>query len=326
MMQAMITTAYGSPEVFKLNQVAEPTVKPNEIRVRIKAAAVTKACTMMRTGKPYIGRLFTGLPKPKHRISGTGFAGVVDAVGAEVTRFKVGDSVFGENIASFGTYAQFVRVPEDGVVAHMPDALNYDAAAGMCDGGVTSLNFLKNLGEIKAGQKVLINGASGSLGSAAVQIAKHYGAEVVGVCGPSNVDFVKSLGADSVIDYTKVNFAETGNKYDLIYDTVGVRSFGDCKVALTDSGRYVSPVLGGAILGAMVYTSIFGKKKAMFSATGALPQKEIKRLLEELVDIIEAGHLQGYVDRSYPLQQLADAHKYVDMGHKRGNVVVVPSL
>ncbi len=321
-MKAMITTSYGSPDVFKLQNVDKPVAKPHEILIRIHASSVTKADTMMRTGEPFIGRFFTGLSKPKHSIWGTGFAGVVEAIGSEVTQFKVGHQVFGESIDTMGTYAEYITIPENGVVTHLPENLNYEEAAGMCDGGITSLNFLVNLGNIKAGHKVLINGASGSLGTAAVQIAKHFGAEVTGVCSTRNINMVKKLGAHHVIDYTKQDFTSNTNKYDLIYDTVGVRSFSECSPALTKHGVYLSPVLGMPLLGHMMVTSLFGKKKAKFSATGALPLQETKRLLELLLEIIEAGKMRGILDRTYPLKQLAQAHTYVDTGHKKGNVVL----
>ena len=323
-MKAIITTSYGSPEIFKVDNVAKPTAKPNEILIRIHASSVTKADTMMRTGKPYIGRLMLGLTKPKNPIWGTGFAGVIEAVGSEVTKFKIGDKVFGENLDTFGTYAEYVTVPEGGIVAHLPENLSFEEAAGMGDGGITSLNFLCNLGDIKAGQKVLINGASGALGTAAVQIAKHFGAEVTGVCSTKNVNMVKELGADHVIDYTRHDFTANTNTYDLIYDTVGVRSFSDCRNALTENGVYASPVLGMPLLVDMMVTSVFGSKKAKFSATGALPEKELKRLLGVLVEIVEAGELRAIIDRTYTLEQVADAHEYIDNGHKKGNVVLKP--
>ncbi|WP_375585262.1 NAD(P)-dependent alcohol dehydrogenase [Cyclobacterium xiamenense] len=321
-MKAIITTGYGSPEVFKLDNVAPPIARPNEILVSIHASSVARADVMMRTGRPYIGRLMLGLLKPKNPIWGTGFAGIVASVGSEVSQFKVGDRVFGENIDTMGTYAEYVTVPEAGIVAQLPDNLSFEEAAGMCDGGITSLNFLLNLGTIKAGQKVLINGASGSLGTAAIQLAKHFGAEVTGVCSNRNIHLVKELGADQVIDYTREDFTGNSNAYDLIYDTVGARSFSECRHALTENGVYASPVLGMPLLGDTMRTSLFGKKKAKFSATGALPLKETKRLLEVLLGIIEAGNLKGILDRSYPLEQLAEAHKYVEQGHKRGNVVL----
>mgnify|MGYP000669316180 CR=1 FL=1 len=323
-MKAIITTAYGSPEIFTVDKVAKPTAKPNEVLIRIHASSVTKADTMMRTGKPYVGRLMLGLTKPKNPIWGTGFAGVIEHVGSEVTQFIPGDKVFGESLDTMGTYAEFLALPENGILAKMPDNLSFEEAACMGDGGITSLNFLCNLGNIKSGQKVLINGASGSLGTAAVQIAKHFGAEVTGVCSTKNIQLVKELGADHVIDYTNNDFVSNKNTYDLIYDTVGVRSFAECKDALTESGIYASPVLGMPLMGDMMRTSMFGKKKAKFSATGALPAKETKRLLDILIDIIEAGNMKGIIDRSYPLDEIVDAHRYVEKGHKKGNVVLKP--
>ena len=321
-MKAIITTGYGSPEVFKMDSVARPTARPNEILVKMHASSVTKADTMMRTGKPYIGRLMIGLTKPKNPIWGTGFAGVVEAVGLGVTKFKVGDKVFGENLETFGTYAEYVTVAEEGIVAHLPENLPYEEAAGMGDGGITSLNFLSNLGNVKPGDKVLINGASGALGTAAVQIAKHFGAEVTGVCSTKNVSLVWELGADHVIDYTTEDFTGHENSYDLIYDTVGMRSFADCRGVLTENGIYASPVLGMPLLGDMMTTTIFGTKKAKFSATGALPPKEIKRLLGLLIDIIKTGRFKVIVDRVYPLDKVVEAHEYIEKGHKIGNVVL----
>ena len=324
-MKAILTTAYGSPSVFKLGNVATPAPKANEILIKIKAASVTKADTMMRTGKPYIGRLFTGLRKPKHEVWGTGFSGIVESVGSQVTRFKIGDKVFGESINNMGAYAEYLAVSENGIVVELPQNLSYEAAAGMCDGGITSLNFLCNLGNIKSGQKVLINGASGSLGIAAVQIAKYFGAIVTGVCSAKNVDMVKELGADHVIDYNQQLFTKSNQQFDLIYDTVGKSSFAECKSILTENGAYISPVLGLPLLMDMMRTSISGSKKAKFSATGTLPLKETKHLLSLLIEMINSNSLVGMVDRTYPLEKMAEAHSYVDQGHKRGNVVVIPN-
>lgn len=323
-MKAIITTAYGSPEIFKVATVAKPIAKANEILIRIHAASVTKADTMMRTGKPYIGRLMLGLTKPKHSVWGTGFAGVIESIGSDVSRFKLGDKVFGENLTNMGTYAEYVTLAEDGILAPMPKNLSFEEAAGMCDGGITSLNFLCNLGNIQKGQKVLINGASGSLGTAAVQIAKYYRAEVTGVCSTKNMEMVKDLGAEHVIDYKQYDFCKNQNSYDLIYDTVGVRSFAECKDALKENGIYASPVLGMPLLNDMILSSLFGKKKAKFSATGALPEKETKRLLAMLIEIVEADKLKGVIDKSYPLEEVKNAHEYIETGHKKGNVVLLP--
>ena len=321
-MKAIVATAYGAPSIFKLQDVNRPAVKPNDVLVKIHATTVTRADSMMRTGKPYIGRLMVGLFKPKNKIWGTSFAGVVEAVGTEVSKFKAGDKVFGENVESFGAYAEYISVPEDGTIAQLPDNLSFEEAAGMGDGPVTSLNFLKNVGNIKAGQKVLINGASGSLGTAAVQLAKQYGAEVTAVCSTRNIGLVKSLGADHVIDYTKQDFTQSNKTYDLIYDTVGKRSYKDAKRALTENGQYLSPVLSFGLLIQMMWTSKFSSKKAKFAATGMLKAREIRKMITQLIDIMREGKLKTIIDRQYPLEKVAEAHTYVDAGHKKGNVVI----
>jgi NADPH:quinone reductase-like Zn-dependent oxidoreductase len=277
---------------------------------------------MMRTGKPYIGRLFMGFSKPTHPIPGTNFAGVVACVGKDVTLFKIGDKVFGENIDTFGTHAEFVCVSQNGVVAHLPKKMNFNEAAGICDGALTSMNFLKNIGQLKKGQHVLINGASGSLGSSAVQLAKSMGAIVTGVCSSKNIEMVKSIGADYVIDYNQVNFSKTGLTYDLIYDTVGTRTFSNSKEALSPNGAYISPVLGFPLLMNVLKTSISGSKKAKFSATGMLPLEVQRELFHDLIEIINKEKYHTIIDRIYPLKDVPQAHRYVDTGHKKGDVVI----
>ena len=321
-MKAIVSTGYGSPDVLQLQEVTKPNPKDNEVLIKVHAAAVTRAGTMMRTGKPYIGRLFLGLSKPKNPIPGTGFAGVVEATGKDVKLFKEGDKVFGESIATYGTQAEYLCLPEDGVITTMPDNMTFEEAAPVCDGPLTSINFLKDLAKIKSSQKVLINGASGSLGTSAVQLAKYYGAEVTGICSTANIELVKSLGADHVIDYTKRDFSKNDQTYDIIYDTIGLLSFSECKSLLTENGVYVSPVLGMRLFFQMIYTLMFGKKKAKFAATGLRPVPELKVLLAEVKEIIKAGKLKSIIDKSYPLEQTANAHRYIDKGHKKGNVVV----
>lgn len=321
-MKAILTTGYGSPDVLQLEEVAKPEPKDNEVLIKVYAASISTAEGMMRTGKPYIGRLFTGISKPKNSIPGTGFAGIIESIGKTVKLFKKGDQVFGENITSFGTNAEFVCVPEDGVITTKPDYLTFEEAAPVCDGALTSINFLKNIAKIQPGQKVLINGASGSLGTAAVQIAKYYGAVVTGVSSTTNLALVKSLGADEAIDYTKEDFTNSIGKYDIIYDTVGKSSYSASKKALAKNGIYVSPVLGMSLLVDMMCSSIFGKKKAKFSATGLLPVTELNLLLKEVKEIIGAGRLKTIIDKKYPLDRIAEAHTYVDKGHKKGNVVM----
>jgi len=322
-MKAIVSTGYGSADVLQLQEVAKPIPKDNEVLIKVYAASVTRGGSIMRTGKPYFARLFLGLLKPKNPIPGTGFAGVVEAAGKDATVFKEGDRVFGESIVIYGTQVEYLCLPEDGVITTMPHNMTFEEAAPVCDGPLTSINFLKDLAEIKPGQKVLINGASGSLGTSAVQLAKYYGAEVTGICSTTNIEMVKSLGADQVIDYTKQNFSNNEQTYDIIYDTIGQFSFSACKSSLTEKGIYVSPVLGMPLLFQMLWTLISGSKKAKFSATGIRPVAELKLLFEEIKEIIEAGKLKSIMDRSYPLEQAGHAHRYIDKGHKRGNVVLV---
>jgi NADPH:quinone reductase-like Zn-dependent oxidoreductase len=328
-MKAIVYNSYGSPDVLQLKEIEKPEPKEKEVLIKIRAASVTAADGMMRKGSPYFGRLFIGLFKPNNPIPGTGFAGEVEALGKDVTLFKEGDQVFGEIVLGPGTNAEYVCVSEDGLIAIKPGNMTYQEAAPVCDGALTSMNFLKDLAKIQRGQRVLINGASGSLGTAAIQLCKYFGAEVTGVCSTSKMELVKSLGADKVIDYTKQDFTKTGQTYDIIYDTVGKISFSRCKGSLRKNGVYVSPVLDVTLLFQMLWTSILGSlpgrkatKKAMFSATGIRPVSELSILFREIREAIENGFLKSVMDRQYPLEQLAEAHRYVDAGIKKGNVVV----
>ena len=323
MMKAIVATGYGAPDVLKLQQVEKPQPKENEVLVKVHASSATTADGMMRTGKPYFGRLMTGLTKPKHAIPGTGFAGVVETVGKNVSTFKPGDRVFGETTLGFSTNAEFVAVPENGVILPMPKNMSYAEGATYGDGHVTSLNFLKEIAQIKPGQKVLINGASGSLGTAAVQLAKFFEAEVTGVTSTRNAGLVKSLGADHVMDYTKKDFTKVNETYDVVFDTVGKSSFSKSKKILSESGLYVSPVLKFSLLLQMIRTSVFGKKKAKFAATGLRSDAELKSMINELIEIFKKGRLKTVIDRQYPLEKVAEAHRYIAAGHKKGNVVIV---
>jgi NADPH:quinone reductase-like Zn-dependent oxidoreductase len=321
-MKAIVCTKYGPPEVLKLREVEKPIPKDNEVLIKVRAASVTTADCMMRRGQPFYGRLFIGLMRPKNPVTGTGFAGVVEDAGKEVTLFVKGDSVFGETGVSFGANAEYVCLPEDGLITTLPDNISWDEAAPICDGALTSWSFLKDIGQIQSGQKVLINGASGSLGCSAIQIAKYFGAEVTGVCSTSNVEMVTSLGADRVIDYNKEDFTKTGQTFDIIFDTIGKSTFSRCKDSLTKHGVYLCPVLGIPLLLQMIWSSTFSRKKAKFSATGLRPVPELRVLLNEIKMFIEAKELKLVIDRRYPLEQTAEAHKYVETGHKKGNVVI----
>lgn len=321
-MKAIVCTKYGSPDVLELQEVEKPTPESNEVSIKVYAASATAADCMMRAGTPFYGRLFIGLMRPNRPITGTGFAGVVEAVGKEVKLFKEGDSVFGETGVGFSTNAEYVCVPEDGVLTTLPNNLTYEEAATICDGALTSWNFLKDIGKIQSGQKVLVNGAAGSLGSSAVEIANYFGAEVTGVCSTTNLEMVKSLGAEKVIDYTKEDFTKTDRVYDIIFDTVGKSSFPRCKDSLKENGVYLSPVLSLPLLFQMIWTSKIGSQKAKFSATGLRPVSDLRVFLNELKESIESGKIKLVIDRSYPLAQTADAHRYIETGHKKGNVVI----
>ena len=321
-MKASFCTKYGKADVLVIKETTKPKPKNNEVLIKIYSASVTAADTMMRAGSPYLGRLFMGLRKPKYPITGTGFAGKIEAIGDAVTLFNNGDDVFGESIFSTGTNAQYVCIPEDALISKMPSTMTYDQAAPVCDGALTSLSFLKDIAQLQAGQSVLINGASGSLGTAALQIAKHFGAQVTGVCSTGNVDMVKALGADKVIDYTYEDFTEQAQRYDIIFDTVGKSSFLRCKQSLTKQGSYLSPVFSYRHLLQMLWTSSIGLKKAKFSATGMRPVSELRPLINELTTLFEQGNIKTVIDRHYPLDDIVDAHQYVGKGHKKGNIVL----
>lgn len=317
-MKAIVQTQYGSPDVLHLQEVAKPTPKDNEIRVKIHAASVTPADSAFRRGEPFIIKLMYGLSKPKFNIGGVEFAGVVDAVGNDVTQFKVGEAVFGTSPDTFGAYAEYVCVPEGKPLTHKPDSMRYEDAVGISDGATTALTFLRNVANVQPGQKVLINGASGAVGGYAVQIAKHMGAEVTGVCSNRNVELVKSLGADHVIDYTRDDFTKMGGQYDVIFDAVGKSAFGKCQRVLTKNGIYMTTVPTLGLVGAILRTSI-GRKKAKFTTAGL---KQSKASLDFLSGLFEAGAIRTIIDRCYSLEEIPDAHRYVDTERKRGNVVV----
>ena len=321
-MKAISTSKYGSPDVLELVEIPIPEPKEDEILIKIKAASVTTADTMMRMGKPIYGRLFLGLSKPKHPITGTGFSGVIEAIGKNVDHFQVGDHVFGESTFGQGTNAEFLCIPQNGVVLRKPKNISFKEAATICDGTLTSWNFLKELGRVKEGHHVLINGASGSLGTAAVQLARHFGAEVTGVCSTTNLELVRSLGAQNVIDYTKTDFTSSATKYDIIFDTIGKRSFSDSKKALKENGLYLSPVLSLPLLFQMLTTSFIGGKKAKFSATGVLPIPKLIAMLKEITELLENNNLKVVIDKTYSLEEVPMVHRYVEIGRKKGNVVI----
>jgi NADPH:quinone reductase-like Zn-dependent oxidoreductase len=321
-MQAIVYTTYGSPNVLQLQEVEKPTPKDNEILIRVYATAVTAAHGMMRKGLPFIGRVFIGFTRPTNPILGTEVAGTIEAVGKDVTLFKVGDHVFGETGVGGGCYAEYLCLPEGAPLAIKPANLTYGEAAAILDGASTALYFLRDKAHIQSGQSVLINGASGSVGTAAVQLARYFGANVSGVCSTANLELVQSLGADTVIDYTKEDFTKTGQTYDIIFDAVGKSSFSQCRSSLMPDGIYLTTVPSLAIYPQTLWTSKLGGKRAIIAAAGLRPSTEKTKSLVFLKELIEAGEITPVIDRSYPLKQTAEAHRYVDKGHKKGNVVI----
>ena len=321
-MKAITYTGYGSPEVVQLIDIAKPIPKANEVLVKVYATDITTAGSMIRAGKPYFGRLFLGLTKHKNPIAGTGFSGKVEQVGDGVTQFKIGDAVFGETGLNFSANAEYLCIAENAVITKKPHNLKHEEAASICDGTLTSYVFLKVIAQLKQGQSVLINGASGSLGTAAVQIAKVLGAEVTGVCSAANIELVKSLGANRVINYLEEDFTRSNKSYDFVYDTLGKSSFALCKGILKQQGVYLSPVLSFPLLLEVICPLNSKGKQAKFSATGLRPAKELRLLINELKTLFEAEQIKTVIDRTYSLEETADAHRYIDTGRKKGNVVV----
>lgn len=317
-MKAIVQDAYGPPDILQLKEIAAPTPRDNEVLVRIHATTVTPADCAFRKGDPFATRFFNGLRRPKF-IPGDGLAGTVQAVGKDVRRFKPGDQVFGSAGPRFGAHAEYKVVPEDGVLATVPAGLTFAQAVAVADGALTALPFLRDVAKLHSGQTILINGASGSVGAAAVQLAKHYGADVAGVSSTTNTELVTFLGADEVIDYTQEDFTTRGETYDVVFDAVGKSSFHRSKPALKSGGIYLTTVPSLAIMLQMLWTSKLGSKKAKIAFTGLTQTSENLTFLKELT---EAGVLRPVIDRHYPLEQIAEAHRYVEKGHKKGSVII----
>jgi len=314
-MKAIVYKKFGPPEVLQLQDVKRPNPKKNEVLIKIYATTVVKEDPDMRASPG-----FNGFLKPRNPILGQELAGEIESVGKDVTRFKPGDQVFGFDM--FGAYAEYKCMPEDGALGIKPANMSYEEAVSVPNGALTALPFLRDKGNIQSGQNVLIYGASGSVGTAAVQLAKYYGTKVTGVCSTANLDLVKSLGADHVIDYTQEDFADNGKKYDIIYDTVGKTSFAKSKDSLTDEGTYLTTVPTPGIMLKALRPAKSGKK-VKFLAAGLRPAHEKVKDLRFLTELIEAGKFKAVIDRRYPLKEMAEAHRYVEKGHKKGNVVII---
>jgi NADPH:quinone reductase-like Zn-dependent oxidoreductase len=318
-MKAIIYKEYGSPNVFEPAEVEKPTPEPNEVLIRVFATTVTTADCMMRRGDTFLSRILLGLfkPKGKFQMLGTEFSGKIETVGIKVKKFKPGDDVFAFRGFGTGCYAQYKCMNETGSIAIKPENISYEEAASVVDGATTALFFLKEKANLQKGQKVLINGASGSIGTFAVQLAKNFGAEVTGVCSTKNIEMVKSLGADKVVDYTKEDFSKNRDSYDIIFDTVGKTTFEQSKVALSAEGKYISTVMTFKLILQALITKFGNNKKVIFAMS--LNKTEALNFIRTL---IEEGKFKTIIDRQYPLEELSAAHEYVEKGHKKGNVVI----
>jgi NADPH:quinone reductase-like Zn-dependent oxidoreductase len=329
-MKAIVYTQYGPPDVLQLKEVEKPSPKDNEVLIRIHATSVTIGDIWARNFKEISPREFTmplplwlptrlyfGVRKPKKSILGAELAGEVEGVGRDVKRFKKGDQVFGYPGQGMGAYAEYLCMPEAGCVAIKPANMTYDEAAVVPYGAIMALSLLRKV-NLQSGQKILIHGASGGIGSAAVQIASHhFGAEVTGVCGTPRLEFVKALGADQVIDYTREDFTQNGETYDVIFDILGKSSFSRCKNSLKPDGIHLFASFKMKQLLQMLWTSFTGGKKVIC----ALAPGSTEDLIS-VKELIEAGKIQAIIDRCYPLEQAAEAHRYVESGLKRGHVAI----
>jgi NADPH:quinone reductase-like Zn-dependent oxidoreductase len=319
-MKAIVYEEYGPPEVLQLKEVARPRPNDNEVLIKVWATTVTKYDTWMRssTAPPgfwFPARISSGIRKPKQPILGTELAGEIESVGKGVTRFKLGDRIFAYTGMRLGAYAEYICLPEDNV-ALKPSNVTYEEASAVLQGALTALYFLRKANP-QSGQKVLVFGASGGVGSFAVQLAKYFGAEVTGVCSTAKLEWVKALGADEVIDYTREDFTKNGHTYDIIFDTVGKTSVRPSKKSLKENGFYLFATFGLPKLLPILWLSITHSRKVFI---GALQEKTEDLIF--LKQMIEAGKIRAVIDRCYPLEQIVEAHRYVETGHKKGNVVI----
>jgi NADPH:quinone reductase-like Zn-dependent oxidoreductase len=314
-MKAVVCDRYGPPEVLRLEDVERPVPGPDEVLIRIRATTVNRSDTETRQGSPAVARLLTGLRRPRHRILGSELAGVVEAAGPAVTEFKPGDAVFGVKAWTFGAHAEFACMRESAALAHMPAGVGFEEAAAVCDGVVLALMGLRPA-DVRKGRSILVYGASGSIGTAAVQLSRYFGADVTAVCGTKNLELVKSLGADRVIDYTQEDFTKDGQTYDVIFDAVGKHSFRRCRGSLNPGGIYLATdQLFNLVL---AQWTRFGDKKVIFP----IPPRYTKRDVLFLKGLMEAGQYRAVIDRRYPLADVIEASRYVDTEQKTGNVVL----
>ena len=326
-MKAAVYEEYGPPDVVQIREVAKPVPKRDEVLVKVHASTVSSADWRARSlslpgGFGFAGRLLFGVFGPRKPILGTELSGVIESVGTDVTRFSVGDAVFVDCDTGFGGHAEYRTVKEAGALARKPANLSFEQAAALCFGGTVALDFLKKMGHLQPGEKVLVNGASGTTGTALVQLAKHFGTDVTGVCSTANLDLVTSLGADHVIDYTQQDFTQNGEVYDIIVDTAGTAPWARSKASLAEKGRLLV-VLGG--LSDMIlagFRSQKNGKKVISGVAGSSAER-----CEILAELAASGAYTPVIDRTYPLEEIVAAHAYVDTGRKKGSVVItmVPS-
>lgn len=315
-MRAVVFDRYGPPDVLRLEDVEQPIPKEDEVLIKIHATTVNRTDWGIRASEPFISRFFTGLRGPKQRILGSELAGEVEAVGPAVGEFAIGDRVFGTTGWRFGAHAEFICMPESAALAHMPANMNFEQAASVCDGAILALMGMRPSG-VRKGQSILVYGASGSIGTACVQLAKYFDAHVTAVSSTKNLDLVKSLGADRVIDYTKQDFTKNGETYDVILDAVGLLSFSRCRGSLKPGGIY-NPTDGLQNVILAPLTERLGGKKVIFP----IPPRYTKEDVLFLKGLIEAGKYRAVIDRCYPLADVVAATRYVGTRRKAGNVVL----
>jgi NADPH:quinone reductase-like Zn-dependent oxidoreductase len=317
-MRAAVHTRYGPPDVVRVTEVEEPAAEDNEVLVRVHATTVNQTDCGFRAAKPFIVRFFAGLARPRVTVLGNEFAGEVAAVGRSVTSFAVGDRVFGYNEGSFGAHAEYMTIREDGWIATMPTGLTYEEAAPSTEGSHYALSLIRTA-KVERGQDVLVYGATGAIGSAAVQLLEHLGAKVTAVCATEHLELVKGLGADRVVDYTAEDFTKDRQTYDVVLDAVGKSSFGRCRRLLKPGGTYLSTDLGPLSQNPLLalVTPLFRGKRVMFP----IPKQD-PEMLRYLKGLIESGAFTPVVDRQYPLDQIVEAYRYVETGQKIGNVVI----
>ena len=318
-MKAVVFDRYGPPDVLRIDEVAKPVPKDDEVLIKVQATTVNRTDCGVRAGRPFPVRFFFGLRRPNVRILGTELAGEVEAVGAAVRDFAVGDQVFGIHPWKFGAYAEFMCVKESAPLAHKPAGMNFEEAAAVCDGAILALKCLRSAA-VHAGQRVLVYGASGSIGTAGVQLAKYFGADVTGVCSTKNVDVVRSVGADRVIDYTAEDFTKNGQTYDVILDAVDKLPYKRCKGSLNRGGFYLATD-GFRNLILALWTPRFGARKVLL----LVPPRDVKNDVLFLKNLIEAGKYRAVIDRCYPVEGVVEATRYVETWHKTGNVVMTLS-